>query len=228
MSKIKALSFDMYRTLIDTKDFHEQAVCEILRREGAPSVDPDGFHKKWDELYEDVHIEMKPGEFIREGDVAIESLRRTFKEYGIDGDAEAGFDLWTRQYEKAELYPEVEEVLDALAGEYPMIVVSNVDNDDFGYAMFRAKNLPFLDIITSETHKSYKPHEKLFKVALSALKCQPEEILHIGDSQRSDVVGAKNMGMCAVWLNRRSEKLKPGIEPDYEITDLRELLHLDL
>lgn len=228
MGKIKALSFDMYRTLIDTKDFHEQAVHEILQREGATSADPDDFHKKWDELYEDVHIEMNPGEFIREGDVATESLRRTFSEYGIDGDAEAGFDIWNRKYEKVGLYSEVEEVLDALAGKYPMIVVSNVDNDDFGYASFRAKNLPFLDIITSETHRSYKPHEKLFKVALSVLKCQPEEILHVGDSQRSDVVGAKNMGMRAAWLNRRSEKLKPGIEPDYEIADLRELLHLDL
>ena len=228
MSKIKALSFDMYRTLIDTKDFHEQAIHEILVRENATSVDPDAFHARWDEYYEDVHIEMRPDGFIREGDVAVESLRRTFREYGIDGDAEAGFSIWNHKYKDVDLYPEVEEVLKELAGEFPLIVVSNVDNDDFGYAMFREKNLPFLDIITSESYRSYKPHEKLFRVALSVLKCQPAEVLHIGDSQRSDVVGAKNFGMRAAWLNRRSDKLKPGIEPDYEITNLKELLHLDL
>jgi hypothetical protein len=56
MAKVRALSFDMYRTLIDTKDFHEQAVREILAREGANSVDPNVFHSKWDEIYDDVYL----------------------------------------------------------------------------------------------------------------------------------------------------------------------------
>jgi 2-haloacid dehalogenase len=64
---------------------------------------------------------------------------------------------------------------------------------------------------------------------LSVLKCQPGEVLHVGDSQRADVVGAKRAGMLAAWLNRRSHKLRPGIPiPDYEITNLRDLLDLDL
>lgn len=40
MSKIKSLSFYMYRTLIGTKDFHEQAVVEILKISNIDSVDP--------------------------------------------------------------------------------------------------------------------------------------------------------------------------------------------
>jgi putative hydrolase of the HAD superfamily len=69
----------------------------------------------------------------------------------------------------------------------------------------------------------------MFEEAASILQCRLQEILHIGDSQRSDVLGAKRAGMLAAWLNRRSEKLKPGVpKPDYEITDLRELLDLDL
>jgi len=228
VDKIKALSFDMYRTLLDTKDFHEQAVEEILTRAGADSVDRDVFHSKWDEFYEDVHIEMRQDRFIRERDVSVESLRRTLQEFGVDYDPVAGTELWLEQYEKADLYPEVVEVLSMLAERYPMIVTSNVDNDDEGYAVFRTKKLPFTHIITSEDCRSYKPHGKIFQTALSTLECQPAEVLHIGDSQRSDVVGAKKAGMIAVWLNRKAEKLKPGIEPDYEITDLRELLHLDI
>ncbi len=228
MSKIKALSFDMYRTLLDTRDFHEQAVDAILTRAGADSVDRDVFHSRWDELYEDVHIEMGQDRFIRERDVSVESLRRVLREFEIDADPVAGTNLWLNQYEKAGLFSEVEEVLNILAERYPMIVTSNVDNDDEGYAAFRTKNLPFVEIITSEDCRSYKPHGKIFKVALSVLKCQPAEVLHIGDSQRSDVVGAKKAGMVAVWLNRKAEKLKPGVEPDYEIANLRELLHLEI
>ena len=228
MTRIKALSFDMYRTLLDTRDFHEQAVDEILTRAGADSVDRDVFHSRWDDLYEDVHIEMAHDRFIRERDVSVESLRRTLREFEIDADPVAGTDLWLDQYENADLFSEVEEVLNLLAKRYPMIVTSNVDNNDQGYATFRTKKLPFVDIITSEDCRSYKPHGKIFKAALAVLKCQPSEVLHIGDSQRSDVVGAKKAGMVAVWLNRKAEKPKPGVEPDYEITNLRELLYLDL
>lgn len=228
MSKIKALSFDMYRTLIDTKDVHGKAVEKILTRAGATSVDRDIFHSRWDEFYEDLHLELGPDEFIRERDIGIESLRRALHEFGVDYDPVAGTDLWMDKYSSADLYPEVEEVLNTLAERHPMVVTSNVDNDDQGYAVFRTKKLPFIEIITSESCRSYKPHGKIFKAALSVLKCQPEEVLHIGDSQRSDVVGAKKAGMVAVWLNRKAEKLKPGVEPDYEITNLRELLHLDI
>ena len=228
MGKIRALSFDMYRTLLDTKDFHLQAVDAILTRAGADSVDRGVFHSRWDELYEDVHIELGQHGFIRERDVAIESLRRIIREFDVDIDPVAGIDLWLNQYEKAELFPEVEEVLNILADRYPMVVTSNVDNDDPGYAVFVGKNLPFVDIITSEDCQSYKPHGKIFQAALSVLKCQPQEVLHIGDSQRSDVMGAKKAGMAAAWLNRKGEKLKPDIEPDYEIANLRELIHLEI
>ena len=155
--------------LIDTKDFHEQACREILTREGATSVDPDVFHSRWDQIYDDVHLEFGPGEFMRERDVAVESLRRLFRELGINGDANAGVEIWLTEYENAGLFPEVEEVLRVLAAKYPMVVVSNVDNDDLGYAVFRSKKLPFRSVITSESLRSYKPHGKLFKKALSIL-----------------------------------------------------------
>ena len=227
--KIKALSFDMYRTLIDTRDLHEQAVREILAREGASSADPDVFHSRWDKCLDDVWLTLGPDEFLSERDIGVESLDRTLGEFGIDGDPEAGAEIWRDKYGDADLFPEVEEVLDALAAKYPMVVTSNVDNDDLGYARFREKKLPFLAIITSESLRSYKPHGIIFKEALSILECQPEEVLHVGDSQIADVLGARNAGMVAVWLNRRSDKLKPNIPaPDYEITDLRQLLDLVL
>ncbi len=229
MNEIKALSFDMYRTLLDTRDFHERAVREILALWAGDSVNPDIFHTRWDEHYDHVHLEMPKGKFMTEREVATESLRRTFNEFGVDGDATAGVGIWMGKYGDADLYPEVEEVLNTLSARYPMVVISNVDDDDVGYGTFRRKNLPFRSIITSDSLKSYKPDGRMFREALSMLECRPEEVLHTGDSQRADVLGAKRAGMRAAWLNRRADKLKQGIpEPDYEITNLRELLHLNL
>jgi FMN phosphatase YigB (HAD superfamily) len=151
MGKIMALSFDMYRTLIDTRDFHEQAIREILTREDVNSVDPDHFHSRWDEIYDDMHQALGPDGFMSERDIGVESLRRAFREFGINGDPETGVNIWLSKYGNAVLYPEAEEVLHILAAKYPMVVISNVDDDDIGYAMFRAKSLPFRAIITSES-----------------------------------------------------------------------------
>ena len=226
MNEIKALSFDMYRTLLDTRDFHEQAVREILALWAGDSVNPDIFHARWDEYYDVVHLEMPKGKFMTEREVATESLGRTLDEFGIDGDAAAGVEIWMGKYGDADLYPEVEEVLNTLSARYPMVVVSNVDDNDVGYGTFRGRNLPFRAIITSDSVKSYKPDGRIFKEALSILKCRPEEVLHTGDSQRADVFGAKKAGMRAAWLNRRSDRLKSSIpKPDYELADLRDLLH---
>jgi len=228
MKKIKGLSFDMYRTLIDTKDFHEQAVQEILNLSNANSIDLHAFHSRWDEIYDEVYLASGKSEFMRLYDVSVESLRQAMKEFGINGDPKKGVDLWLGKYEKADLYLEVSEVLKILSEKYPVIITSNVDNDDMGYAMLREKNLPVCAIVTSESSKSYKPDTKIFEDALLILQLQPKEVLHIGDSQTADVLGGKKAGMLTAWLNRPpTKKLKDGIPaPDYEIQNLCELLDI--
>ncbi|MCS6808881.1 MAG: HAD family hydrolase [Bacteroidota bacterium] len=43
-----------------------------------------------------------------------------------------------------------------------------------------------------------KPHERAYYVALRGTNCAPSEAVHIGDIERTDIVGAKNVGMWAV------------------------------
>jgi putative hydrolase of the HAD superfamily len=47
-----------------------------------------------------------------------------------------------------------------------------------------------------------KPHPEMFRRALAALQLRPQECLHIGDLQRTDVAGAKAVGMRAAWIKR--------------------------
>lgn len=43
-----------------------------------------------------------------------------------------------------------------------------------------------------------KPHAKAYNLILNELNCLPENALHIGDIERTDIVGAKNIGMKAI------------------------------
>ncbi|MGH2583553.1 MAG: HAD family hydrolase, partial [Dehalococcoidia bacterium] len=44
-----------------------------------------------------------------------------------------------------------------------------------------------------------KPHPALFQRSLDDLELSPEEVVMVGDNLRADVMGAKALGMTAVW-----------------------------
>ena len=53
------------------------------------------------------------------------------------------------------------------------------------------------------------------------------QVVLVGDSQISDVLGAKNIGIKVVWLNRTGEHIKEEYpQPDYQISDLRQLFNI--
>jgi FMN phosphatase YigB (HAD superfamily) len=77
----------------------------------------------------------------------------------------------------------------------------------------------------SEKYKACKFDNSgtLFKAALDEFKISPHEMLHIGDGY-SDVVGAKQAGADAAWINRRGWDWNHEIRPGYIVTSLLELV----
>lgn len=78
-----------------------------------------------------------------------------------------------------------------------------------------------------------KPHPALFRKALDALTVAPAEAAMVGDSLRADVMGAKALGMVAVWKRPPHRPQEPAALPDgtlalpdYTIDHPSELLDL--
>ena len=66
-----------------------------------------------------------------------------------------------------------------------------------------------------------------FATFLRTLASQREEILHAGQSQFTDMVGAKPLGLTVAWINRRGVALRPEVpRPDFEYPDIRSLIAL--
>jgi 2-haloacid dehalogenase/putative hydrolase of the HAD superfamily len=63
----------------------------------------------------------------------------------------------------------------------------------------------------------------LFREALKRWNLYPDEVIHIGDSLISVIKGAQNVGIKAVWLNRKGKKKPENIVPDYICKDLLEV-----
>ena len=61
----------------------------------------------------------------------------------------------------------------------------------------------YLDFtVGSEEVGKEKPHPPIFMAALERVDAAPEEVVHVGDQVRSDVMGAQGVGMRAVLIDR--------------------------
>ncbi|MCD6444530.1 HAD-IA family hydrolase, partial [Candidatus Bathyarchaeota archaeon] len=72
-----------------------------------------------------------------------------------------------------------------------------------------------------------KPRREIFMYALSQVDVEPREAVHIGDSLKNDVAGAKSVGMYAVWKVRNKQSLdsmQAPVKPDFVVEKLSEVL----
>lgn len=67
--------------------------------------------------------------------------------------------------------------------------------------------------------KSNKPDKGHFQKALDLSGCDANEVLHIGDHQINDVVGALDSGMKAIWFNKDKVDWEQKLSKPAEISN---------
>lgn len=61
-----------------------------------------------------------------------------------------------------------------------------------------------------------KPDKRIFLHAQYTMNLEPETTYYVGDSYANDVIGAKQAGWKAIWINRRGiAPLSADVRPDY-------------
>ena len=125
--------------------------------------------------------------------------------------------------------PETLDKLDKLG--VPMYVLSN-SGFSAGALSIALEKLGlrkyFREVWSSADYGRIKPDRGFFEMAIThALKENPgekrEDIFFVGDIYATDVVGAKNAGIGAIWFNHKNEPDAEGLA-DFSITDAREIL----
>jgi 2-haloacid dehalogenase len=213
------LSFDVYGTLMDSRGGARAAFAAILGAAGGERVDPLEFQDHW----ELANIRRYGEPYRSYKTICRDSLAETFGHFGLRGDP-ALIRIYFDAYPSFVRFPDVDPVLDRLAGRHRLALVSNIDDDLLAQtALGRRFDL----VCTAERAGGYKPDGTLFRHLLRESGVDVSGLLHSGQSQRTDMVGAKPLGITVAWINRRGLTLAPGVpKPDYELRDLRPLLDL--
>ena len=100
-------------------------------------------------------------------------------------------------------YDDVIPTLAALRSEgYRLGVLSNMPQD-MGPLCERLGLTAYLDFwVSSNEIGAEKPHAPIFLTALDRMAADPGETVHVGDQYRSDVLGARAVGMHSVLIDR--------------------------
>lgn len=131
------------------------------------------------------------------------------------------YELYLQSF-TSEMIPGVEEVLEILHRGYWLAVISNATSNFPRHTLKKSGLNKFFKIVVVSRDIGFrKPDPRIFKYALEKLQVKPEEALHVGDSIRHDVIGAKNAHMKVVWIKRGEEKVIE--EPDYVISSIKKL-----
>jgi 2-haloacid dehalogenase len=99
--------------------------------------------------------------------------------------------------------------------------VSNIDDDLLALTPLQRE---FDMVCTAERARGYKPNGALFRYLIEHAGCTKEEILHAGQSQFTDLVGGKPLGLTIAWINRRQVELDSAVPaPDFILSDIQSL-----
>lgn len=210
---IKLLSFDVFGTLISVREGSYGAFEAILAKAGACGVDVKAFWERWEEA--NIAAYWQPWRPYKA--ICRDSLAASFRHYGIQGDP-ASIQLYFDAFDRFPLYPDVAETLEALARRYRLAVVSNIDDDLLALTPL---GRDFDLVCTAERARGYKPDGALFRYLLRRSGLGADAILHCGQSQFTDLVGGKPLGLAICWINRRGIALSPDVpKPDYVFPDI--------
>ena len=220
LSGITTISFDVDGTLQDFDGLMRRALRDVLRE--LAQIDPEMARKldieRMVALRNQIHDRLL-GRVTDLDAVREESMREALREAGRPDDALGSYlaQLYFRRRDKLRtLFPDVRPALESLAPDYRLGLLSNGNS--------RAAALGIADLMSFEVFAQdhggiEKPDPRIFEIALREAGCEPHELLHVGDSQESDVAGALNAGATPVLLDRDGTRLRDPSVPHIRSPD---------
>ncbi len=220
------LLFDADGTLFD----YDRAEAEALKQSFAQlgyGFKPD-FSQAYRQINAGLWADFERGE-ITQAKLKIERFRSLCESLGLAADPADLSQRYLRNLALGTyLVDGAEGVVKSLAGRYRLAIITN-GLKDVQRPRFASSAIHdyFSVIIISEEVGSAKPDGQIFDVAFAHMGWpRKEEVLMIGDSLSSDIIGGINYGIDTCWFNPNRLAQPPDLDIRYQITDLDQLLPL--
>lgn len=242
MSKIKAITFDLWDTII-----HDDSDEPKRKAAGKPPKKEE--RRRLVHGYLERHAPISREFVDRAYDTADAAFTKVWKEHHITWTVRERLEIvlkglkrslpdielaeLIRLHEEMEMdirpdiIPGVKEALQQLRTRYRLGVISDAiftPGRALRQILSDAGLLGLFDVfVFSDEAGRSKPDPSVFLAAASALGAKPKELVHIGDREQNDIEGPHQIGasavLCTAVIDRRSE----GTKADAVFSDYRDL-----
>ncbi len=204
-TEVRAVTFDVGGTLIEPWPSVGGVYADVAGRLGTSALDAGVLDARFQSAWRTAH---QGDGFDYSRRAWMDLVRATFS--GLTGraaDPDLFEALWQRFTEPDawRVFPDVEPCLEALAARgLRVAVVSNWDErlrpllGRFGLAD------RFEFVVASAEIGAHKPSRRIFAHAADRLGLPPSALVHVGDSRREDLDGARSAGWQALLIDRRA------------------------
>ncbi len=222
--RYKALLLDFYGTLVADDDRVVAETARAIAEASSLPVDAKQVGREWNRRIQALCDASYGNTFKTQRQIEIDSLTFILDHFQARLDLQAWTDRIFAYWEAPDVFPDGDKFIQQIQQRsLPVCIASNIDSGDLESAIHHT-GWEFTNRVTSEDCRSYKPRPEMFERALTMIDCQPDEVLHVGDSWTNDVRGAQALGIDVAWINRRRRPIPDGtIQPTYIVSDLREL-----
>jgi 2-haloacid dehalogenase len=227
LTKFQALTFDVYGTLIDW----EPSIIALFQS-----------------VADQYQVELSHEQFLLEFDRARARLQRIRPALAYPDVLRSAYDEFCGRYaipvneSEREVFANAPMLWPAFADSkaglaylhehFTIGLLSNIDNASLAFSA-RKLNLVADVTVTAEDVAAYKPDHDHFTAAFhqfEVLGIPRDQILHVGQSLRADIVPANELGISSAWISRPGRSLGSraedgqGATPDATFDTLQDLV----
>jgi 2-haloacid dehalogenase len=206
LSQIKALTFDVFGTLVDWRGTIVREGERLGAKHGL-QVDWPDFATRWMRKYVGVQRRGSTREPL--GMILYRTGLELLDESGVKDvlgpqERECFANLWGR----LDPWPDVVPGLLSLKGRYRLVALSNADVG-LGWSLARHAGLPWDAVLSSDAVGAYKPDPRVYQMALKALDLEGHQVMMVA-AHLFDLEGAKNLGFKTAFIRREGEESGSG------------------
>ena len=229
MPEIKALTFDVFGTVVDWRSGVAREAEAALAPKGH-ALDWGAFADRWRALYQPAMEQVRTGArpFTILDALHRENLVVLLAELGIAGLSEPEIDALNLAWHRLDPWP---DVLDGMARLRRRFILASLSNGNIALMvdMARRAGLPWDVILGAEVARAYKPQPEAYDSAARMLALAPAECLMVA-AHPSDLAAAAARGLRTAYVHRPLEN-GPGREArrpaagtfDYQVDSFGEL-----
>ena len=229
LSQVRALTFDVFGTVVDWRSSVSAEVASFLSRQGV-EADAGMFTDRWRrEGYAGGMRLVRDGElpFQTADGLHLRMLRMLLAELGIDAE-ESEVIAINRAWHRLHPWVDSPGGLQRLRSRF---VVSTLSNGNIELLVNMAKfgGLPWDCVLSAEVTGAFKPEPRCYQRAAELLGCESHEVMMVAAHQ-GDLLAAAQTGMRTAFVPRPHESgpnfpvdLTPDPSFDIVATDFHDL-----